>query len=296
MALIFFASSVCHSGNLIQIDADKQFQFARSSFQNSDYSQAITEFKRFIYFFPEDTRVKEAEYTIAMSWFFQERMDKAIPAFEKIMDHGALDEFALKSYIHKSMSHERLKEYGSAALTLSNLAVIADSQEVEDEAHYRMGWIWLDSMELEKSKKYFAKISEPNREKYRLDSLSQQLEAGPGAKKSPLAAGLLSIIPGMGQLYCGRYHDALVSFFLNAALGWSAWELFENDNNALGSLVSLLEIGFYSGNISSAVTGAHKYNRRQNRHFIDRLKQNLKINLSAGQHMNDLTFSISHQF
>ena len=296
LAIIFFAAPVCHSGSLLQIDADQQFQFAESSFKNSDYSQAIDEFKRFVYFFPQDRRVKEAEYTIALSWFFDKRMDKAMPAFEKIMDQGAFDEFTVKSYIHKSMIHERLREYGNAAVTLSNLAAIAESPEVRDEAHYRMGWVWLESMELEKSKKSFAKIARTHRKKYRIDSLSQSLEAGPGKKKSPLAAGLLSIIPGMGQLYCERYHDALVSFLLNAALGWSAWELFENDHNALGSLAAFLGIGFYSGNISSAATGAHKYNQRRARHFIDRLKQNLKINLSAGRQMDDLTFFVTYRF
>ena len=43
----------------------------------------------------------------------------------------------------------------------------------------------------------------------------------------------------------------------------AAWEAFDNDNEALGSLLTLFEIGFYTGNIYSAVNAAHKYNKKQ---------------------------------
>ncbi len=294
MILVLFSFS--YAGEVILIDSDRQFRFAATCFKKSDYLLAIAEYKRFIHFFPGDKRVREAKYNIAMSWFFSDKMDKAIEAFNEIMDNYEIDDFTIKSYFKKSRCHERLKEYGEATVALLGLSMIADSVETRDEAYYRTGWLWLQSPSWEKSKKYFSKISGENREKYRIPSLAERLEAGPAKRKGPLAAGLLAIIPGLGHLYCERYHDAAVSFFLNVALAYSAWELFKNGNNALGCLVTLLETGFYSGNISSAITGARKYNRRQKEDFIDHLRRNLKVKLSAQKNMEGVMLSLKYRF
>ena len=283
-------------GKAILIDPDRQFSFAEACFKESDYPLAIDEYKRFIHFFPDDERIKEAKRGIAMSWFFEDRMDKAIHMFDEIIDDNDIDDFTIQSYFGKSRCHERLKQYGDATAALLSISEMVDSVETKDEAYYRMGWIWLQSPGWENSGKYFDKISAGNREKYKIPFLTQRLDEGPGRGKSPLAAGLLAAVPGLGHMYCGRYHDAAVSFFLNVALALSAWELFKNDNNALGSLVTLLEIGFYSGNISSAVRSAHKYNRRQKRDFIDHLKKNLKLKLSAEKDMGKAALSIKYRF
>ena len=43
-----------------------------------------------------------------------------------------------------------------------------------------------------------------------------------------MTAGILSIIPGTGHLYCGRYKDATLAFILNTAMIYAACEAFDN--------------------------------------------------------------------
>ena len=71
-----------------------------------------------------------------------------------------------------------------------------------------------------------------------------------------------AVLPGSGQVYNGRYQDALGAFALNALVISGAWLAFDDDNPALGLVCSIFALGWYKGNIYGAVNGAHKYNRK----------------------------------
>jgi len=101
---------------------------------------------------------------------------------------------------------------------------------------------------------------------------------------APNTAGLLAIIPGAGHLYCERNKDALISFLLNGAMIYAAYEAFDHDLDVIGGIITFFELGFYSGNIYSAVSSAHKYNRDEKSKFLDYLKKNTKVNISLGKH------------
>ena len=146
----------------------------------------------------------------------------------------------------------------------------------------------------EKAKVHFNKISPENREKYRLEQFLSELDNKEQLKyKDPTAAGLLAIVPGAGHLYCERHRDALVSFLVNGALIFAAYEAFDHDQNALGGIVALFEVGLYSGNIYSAVSSAHKYNRYEKDRFLKYLKEQAKIDLSFGGTGGNKTFILS---
>jgi hypothetical protein len=93
-------------------------------------------------------------------------------------------------------------------------------------------------------------------------------------RKSPATAGTLAaILPGAGHLYTERPTDALVAFLLNGAFIFGAIELFRHENYVAGGIVTFFELGWYTGNIYSAVSSAHKYNKRVKEDFIEHLKE-----------------------
>jgi TM2 domain-containing membrane protein YozV len=91
--------------------------------------------------------------------------------------------------------------------------------------------------------------------------------------KDPTVAGVLAIVPGAGHLYCERPRDALISFLLNGALIYAAYEAFDEDLEVLGAVIAFFELSFYAGNIYSAVSSAHKYNRDEKNRFLNSLKK-----------------------
>jgi len=81
--------------------------------------------------------------------------------------------------------------------------------------------------------------------------------------KDPVYAGIMAgIIPGLGHAYVSRYKDAIVAFLLNGLFIWATIESFHQDHNVLGGILAFFELGWYTGNIYSAVNVTHKWNRK----------------------------------
>lgn len=282
---------------LMVLSADKQFQYAQDLFSAKDYSTASGEYKRFVYFFPKDRRVEFAMYQIGMSHFLGGHYQEAVSTFKKLTEKYFDTEYSIKSYYRISEAYIQMKDFEQALIDLNNLVTISHNQDVKDEAYYRMGWIYIETASWDEARRYFNNISARNRRKFKLEKLSAALEKETAIPhKNPKLAGFLSIVPGAGYLYCGRYQDALIAFLLNGGLIYAAYESFDKGQSALGGVISFVEFGFYSGNIYGAISSAHKYNRKNTGHFIQHLKENIKINLSADMRNQGVTLSLRWSF
>lgn len=302
---LFIPFSHCFAGadpepdlkSSIIINPDKQFNFAEYYFSNKDYLMAVAEYNRFIYFFPEDQRVETAMYRIGMSYYLGRHFKEAVNSFRAVIDRYVDTELSIKSYFMISEAHVNLNTFGPAIINLNNLITITHDEDVKDEAYYRIGWICIETASWEKARLYFSRISAKNKDKYRLERLNAELNKERSIpQKKPDLAGFLSIIPGAGYLYCERYQDALIAFLLNGGLILAAYKSFDNDNNALGGVIAFVEFGFYAGNIYGAVASAHKYNRKKTGQFIEKLKNNAKINLSADVENKGVCFAFKFVF
>jgi tetratricopeptide (TPR) repeat protein len=283
-----------HPSPAILLNPDRQFKFAEHYFQEGEYYRAIGEYKRFIYFFPEAMQVELARYRIGLAYLRGERYQEAIQAFELLIERDPNSAHAIKAYLRIGEAYVQLKRYDEALINLENLITVAPDQNIKDDAYYQCGWVYLEKGFWENAQTCFDKISAQNREKYRLKQLLKELENQKAVKrKDPATAGLLAIVPGAGHLYCERYRDALVSFLVNGALILAAYEAFDNDQNALGGIITFVELGFYSGNIYSAVSSAHKYNRDEENRFLRYLKENAKIDISLRESERNMALVLS---
>lgn len=289
-------------GEPLVVDANRQFQFAERLFKQGKYLQAVGEYERFIYFFPEDNRVPRARYRIGMTYFQREKYPEAIGAFQELIDHDSgeprtLNDPVTQAYFRISEAYRKLNAPGQAVANLRNLILLAENGAVEDEAYYRTGWIFLESGAWDRAAAFFEQISEENRQSYRLQTLADELDRiDEIPRKNPTLAGVLSIIPGAGYLYGERYRDALTAFLLNGGLMASAYFAFDNENPALGAVISFVELGFYAGQFYGAVSSVHKYNQNQTRRFIEKLKRNTRLGLSTGPGGDGLAFSFRYDF
>ena len=266
--------------SFVTINADKQIQFAEHYFRAGEYFRAIGEYKRFIYFFPDDYRQELAMYKIGLSYFNGKKFQEAIDSFNELLTRLPSTDLKTEARFMISECFVKLKVYLKAIGCLNDIAVTAENKDIADQAYYRRGWIYLEMFRWEEAENSFKLISKKNWNKYRLTTLSHEMSEKKDLKaKSPTAAGILAIIPGAGHLYCKRYKDATIAFILNSAMIYAACEAFDNNLDALGGIITFFELGFYSGSIYSAVNCAHKYNRTANNLFFEYLRQNSRINL-----------------
>jgi TM2 domain-containing membrane protein YozV len=174
----------------------------------------------------------------------------------------------------RGQAEKQLKRYPDALSTFDEL-IKSQSLAFSDKASYERTMILVEQEEWVKAREAFATLSEDNPLYSSALRFSQGLERiDQIPQKSPAVAGTLAaILPGAGHLYTERPRDALVSFLLNGSFIWAAIELFRNNNYVAGGIVTFFEIGWYSGNIYSAVSSAHKFNRRVQDEFIQGLKE-----------------------
>ena len=274
----------------IPLDPSAQFDFSEHLFKEGDYENALLEYKRFVHFFPNDGRAGSALFQTGVSYFKIGKFSDSIQTFETVIARFSDTPLFEKSHFMISQCHRRLGEPSLAVNTLHNLIVVTKDTDVKDKAHFESGWLYLEmpwkAESIEKARQSFSQVSEENQQKYKVEALITRLDRVQTGidkipSKNPVLAGSLSIIPGLGQIYCGRYQDALISFVLNGGLILAAKEAFDDRNNALGGVISFVGLGFYAGNIYGASTSAHKYNETKRREFIDRLRQDVKIGVSG---------------
>ncbi len=257
----------CSGASTLTIEADGQLAFAEKYFQEGEYYRAIGEFERFLNFFPKDPRAPLAMYYIGLSYFMGERYVDARKAFYALLERFPKNKHANAARLNICQCIDQLDGPGSSAPCFEALAVNFPVQA--DQAWNQLGWDYIRSGSWQMAEKTLENISAERWEHYKVPLLKKQLgKARDLPYKSPGLAGSLAILPGAGHLYTGRYQDALISFLLNGALIYATYESFNEDLPALGSVVGLVGMGFYVGNIYSATSGAHKANQKQRDEFI----------------------------
>ncbi|EPR39046.1 Tetratricopeptide repeat-containing protein [Desulfococcus multivorans DSM 2059] len=295
-------SGPASAGRILEVDADRQFDFAGHLFDKADYDRAVTEYERFIFLFPDNDRVVDAMYQIGTAYFRSGRYPDAVEAFSRIADrHGTRpiseSDTVLRAYYRISECYVRMGATGQAVNTLNNLAALTDSHQIRDEVRYRMGWVLLEAGLWKNAALAFNEIDTERQERYGLPELFDAMgEYQNISRKKPGFAGALAVIPGLGYLYCERYRDALVSFFLNSGMMLATYTAFRNDNPALGGLLALVESGFYSGNIYGSITSAHKYNQDQTERFISDIRTRYKLDLSLSPTRGGALLSLRYSF
>ena len=278
--------------------ADALFGYSRHTFENQDYETAVAEFKRFLYFYPDDPRAARASYHIGRSYFRRGKFDQAIPVFQKTAENYPDSELAIESRFQISRCQLRINNPESAANQLLHLIKETDQAAVRDRALYRLGWIALETGRIGQARIWFDRISPKGRTDFNVAELQTDMERIKELPhKRPLLAGLFSVIPGGGYLYTGRYQDAMVAFLVNAALMGAAYESFDNDLEVLGGLLALIDAGFYAGSIYGGISSAHKFNQSAYKQFTEDLEEtHNRVSLSAFPTRSGFAIAVTYQF
>ena len=295
--LFWYSTHPVFAGQSVSVDADIQFEYADSLFAAGDYFMAASEYKRFMHLFPEHSRIEAAAYKVGQCYLLAGQYARALQAFKELMLTYADGGYADQAQFSMSEAYLSSNQSGAAINTLRNLAIATDDIETKDEAYYQMGWIYIGMGQWEQAGMVLDGISPERRDSYRIEELSRSLNEEPKMKrKRPGLAGTLAVIPGAGYLYCGRYQDALIALLVNGGLIWAAYESFSNDLYALGSVITFVEIGFYTGNIYGSIGSAHKYNRKKESQWIDQLRKRLKVSLASRPENRGLEVSLRYTY
>jgi hypothetical protein len=101
----------------------------------------------------------------------------------------------------------------------------------------------------------------------------------PLPEKSPVLAGLLSVIPGLGHVYLEEYGIAVTALAWNGLFGYATWDTFQKGYHGAGTLLAALTLLWYSGTVYGAVSGAERYNRDARLNQLDALDRGAGLDI-----------------
>ncbi len=258
-------------------DLPAQLKFADSLAADNDHYRAITEYKRFLFLLPESPLAPRAKLSLATSLLAGQRWEQADSNLESLLSLYPQSSEAAKARLIYADSAYARRDFGLARERYRTLTKGQTDPEILDYANFQIGWTFLEQDQPQKARHNFSQLPQPQK-----DQLLEDLETYQTLRqKSPFVAGTLSaLLPGAGQVYTGRLRQGALSFLLNGAFILGAFEAFDDENYAVGSIFLFFELGWYGGNIFNAVNNAHKYNDHAKHDYKQQMRS--RVNLRFG--------------
>ena len=138
-------SAVGADAGQLTIDADSQYAFARSRLDSGAFDEAIAEFNRFVFFFPDDERGAPGP-CFRREW--PTLAPAGIAAAASIFNRQTADDadspLGSDAFFMLSRCHARQGMIEQAMVDLHNLMAVSSNTAVLDRARYELGWLHVE--------------------------------------------------------------------------------------------------------------------------------------------------------
>lgn len=236
---------------------DEQKDYADSLFKTEKFYDAITEYKRFLYFDKSNSNNYEVNLRIGESYKAGGKYSDAIKYYS--IAKNSCDEKTtiiniklriIRVYILRRTIPEALQ-------SLNQLQSDYEDGIDSSTINYWRGWAYIMADDWDLASIEFEKIKSD----HPLKKISDKVESD---KYSVALAKLSSlIIPGSGQFYTGNYFSGIMSLGWNVLWGYLTINAFITERAVEGILIgSLLWTRFYKGNFQNAENFAIEENRK----------------------------------
>lgn len=246
-------------------------------FALENYDGAITEYKRFLFFNPDQPRVGEVQFKIGLAYRAQEWWAEAAEAMMTAIQRTMEAELQAEMRVELAVTLIASGAYDLALVELIKVDMRTQSVQLQQRARFLRGVAYLYQFKWEQARSvfrtYFDGMPDAAETAVEIDALF--LEALNRPQKSEKAARLLStFLPGLGQTYAEDWKNGLNALLLNGILGYVTLDAaIERDyDDALLSFFFLF-YRYYAANRYHAAEAAQAFNDRENRRYADRILQ-----------------------
>ena len=253
--------------------AQNALAFADHLFLDGDYYRAITEYRRFLFTVrgraPEAPR---AAMAIGEALMRGEKWDAAGRQYDGIATRT--QQIALRQQALFAAGRAYLLD-ARPEMAKPRFRLLVDEETVapalSQDAAWLLAWGHFDAGELEEAYEVFVRIaqSEGVHAKNAQGVAQALLDKDKLDQKDPMLAGLLSIVPGLGHFYLGRWGVGLTSLTWNGVFLFAMTHAWLTGQWGLALVLTVFELGWYTGGIFGAFAGAMRHNRDAIRNWRD---------------------------
>ncbi len=260
------------SANLIPQDyLYEQLKIADSLFSSEKYFDAITEYKRLLFFDSTKQFSFHANFNIALAYKEGGKFSEAISYFALAEINAADPGQLFISKIYQVRTNILRRTTSRADKILNELETDERFKNYLKEIKYWRAWNKIFSDEWKEASQIFSEIEETYLAEICLNTYNK-LYSIDFAKYSSM------ILPGSGQFYTGEYINGLISLAWNLFSGYLSIAAFNSERILDGILTAnLLWFRFYRGNVQNA----EKFATEKNTRIINETLQFLKENFNG---------------
>ena len=250
--LIFFAigPEIFSQGVL-----EKQFNYAKKLYNEENYFDSITEFKRLLFFDSTGKYKYTADNYIGDAY-------KAGSKFSNAIIYYTLAEINAQNFNDLFKAKINIIRVNILRRTTNRALQLLDSLNNDrrflsekKEIYYWKGWTYIFADEWHKASETFA-LTDSNK------TLQEICEKVDKEKYSVIFAQIIShFIPGSGQFYTGNYLSGILSLAWNGLWGYLAVKAFIDNRIFDGFMITnFLWLRFYNGNLQNSKNFAEEKN------------------------------------
>lgn len=264
-------------------DSARLLATARDLAVHCRLEDAITEYKRLLFFFPECRERDEAVLEMAVCQREAGRPYTALALLSELAA-GSDEKVPLRALFLMAETYRLGGDYSQAVAFYDDFIKRAPPSQLRSRAGFEKAWCYLLSGDIEQARQLFSKIRDD-------DPYSEAAEYAISAcnalerlaRKSPTKARVLSaVVPGLGHLYAGSVPHAAASFLINSLLIGASAVCFARKDNFAGALFLFFWSGWYTGGIESAGEDAKRFNDRTKDSIISREARRSGLRLRIG--------------
>lgn len=237
-----------------------------------NYDAAITEYKRFLFFHPDDMRAAGVYQKIGLTYRTQGLLQETILAMRNAVLHAS-DENAKSEYqLELAVTLIASQNYDLARLELIKVTIRNPSGPLSRRAHFLQvvaniyQFRWQEAHE--------------SLQNYTTDEMLDNLfnHAINLPRKSPRGAKVLSaIFPGAGQVYAGNWRGGVNALALNGTLGFVTVDSVLDKHYVYAVLWTYFFFSrYYMGNLHQAGKAVDEFNEDTSRRAADNILKRLQ--------------------
>ncbi|MDR3626070.1 MAG: hypothetical protein P4L45_04525 [Ignavibacteriaceae bacterium] len=264
---ILFLLILIPSYSLPQDILQKQYSYALEKYNSEQYYDAITEFKRLLFFDGGKKYVYDANEYIGLSYKAGAKFSDAILYFTIAEINAGNNEELFNSKI-EIIRANILRRTTARALTLLD-TLQSDKRFIskKGDLYYWRGWAYIFSDQWDKAAQSF-NMTDTNKTMVEFCKNVQHEKYS-----VPFAEIVSHFIPGAGQIYTGHYFSGVLSLGWNTLWGYLTVKSFVDDRIFDGLVTgNLLWLRFYNGNLQNADKFVKEENLKITNNALDYLQ------------------------
>ncbi len=247
--LLFFSS------NQAQDFLETQFNAAYGLFEKKEYFDAITEFKRLLFFDEQSKYSYSGNLLIGKCYKGGAKLDDAIRYFSLAHKNSATPEQYYQSQIEIIRCNILRRTIPQALMLIDELTNNSRFAEKGNELIYWRGWAFIFNDEWKTAAEEFNKIDSSHSLKILCLQIDEQKYSAPWLKAVSV------ILPGFGQIYTGNTLSGVLSLAWCGLWGYLSLNSFYAARVFDGLITTGLFFRFHRGNLQNVENFVRKENQ-----------------------------------